>query len=188
MSNGVGMHEVSREGITHIVRNLRARDRAEIFALRWHDDEDALIDEIATIAHDMWKIWSWHSEPVAMNGVVPLRPGVVMACAFGTDQWRHTIRAMTHWSREWVIPALQLAHYHRGEAQVLASNTDSRRWIESLGGEVECLLKGYGKHREDYLLYAWDLTTTTAKDAYDVSRWRRRWRQQWANDGHARWH
>ena len=29
-----------RARITHIVRNLRDRDRREIFALRWDDDKD----------------------------------------------------------------------------------------------------------------------------------------------------
>jgi hypothetical protein len=165
------MHEVSREGITHIVRNLRERDRREIFALRWNDDEEALINEICHVAGAMWKVWSWDHEPVAVNGVVPIRPGVVTACACGTDKWKYTLRAMTHWSRTWVIPALRASHYHRGEAHVLAANTDSRRWIESLGGQVECLLKNYGKDREDYLLYAWDLTANEdQKHVY--GRWR----------------
>lgn len=154
----VAMHEVSREGITHIVRNLRERDRREIFALRWDDDEDKLIDELSRGAGAMWKVWSWDQEPVAMNGVFPVRPGVVIAGAFGTPNWKYTLRAMTRWAHEFIIPALRKANYHRGEAYVLASNTDSRRWIESLGGEVEALLKGFGREREDFLLYVWDLT------------------------------
>lgn len=172
----VGMHEVSREGITHIVRNLRARDRHELFALRWHDNEDQLIADIEQVAHAMWKVWSWDGEPVAMNGVVPLRPGVAAACAFGTSKWRFVVRDITRWSREWVIPALRASNYHRGEAHVLASNSDSRRWIEALGGEVECLLHGYGKHREDFLLYAWDLTQQ--EDHYHVYGRGRRWQQR----------
>ena len=102
----VGMHEVSREGITHIVRNLRARDRREIFALRWDDDEDQLIESISAVAGSMWKVWSWDGEPVSVNGVIPVRPGVVICGAFGTDKWRKTLRPMTHWSRTFVIPAL----------------------------------------------------------------------------------
>ena len=119
MTNRVHMHEVSREGIAHIVANLRERDRREIFALRWTDSEAQLVADVATLAGPMWKIWSWDNEPVAINGVVPLRPGVVQANAFGTDKWRYTLREMTRWSREWVIPQLQLANYHRGEAYVL---------------------------------------------------------------------
>ena len=160
----VGMHMASREGIAHIVRNLRARDRAEIFALRWNDDEDTLIDQVSANAGALWRVWSWDGEPVAINGVVPVRPGVVVAGAFGTDKWRFTLRAMTRWSLEFVIPALRCSNYHRGEAYVLASNTDSRRWIESLGAEIESVLLRYGRNREDFLLYVWDLTKDKDQD------------------------
>jgi len=164
------MHEVSREGITHIVRNLRPRDRQEIFALRWNDSEDELIDSVLQFAGALWKVWSWDGEPVAVNGVVPARPGVVIAGAFGTDKWRKTLRPMTAWSLNFLIPVLKNSNYHRGEAYVLAANTDSRRWIEALGGEVEALLKGYGREREDFLLYAWDLTRERSDD--HVLQWR----------------
>jgi hypothetical protein len=154
----IGMHEVERGGLTYIVKHLRPRDRREIFALRWDDDEDQLIDDLLKVAGDLWRLWSLDGEPVAVNGVVPVRPGVVIAGAFGTSKWRATLKEMTRWSRDFVIPALKKSNFHRGEAYVLATNTDSRRWIELLGGEVECLLKGYGRQREDFLLYAWDLT------------------------------
>jgi hypothetical protein len=154
----VNAHEVTLEGLTHIVRNMRERDRREIFALRWDDDEDALIRDILHVAGAMWRVWTWDGEPVAVNGVIPMRPGVVICGAFGTDKWRLALRPITHWSRDFIIPALQHANYHRGEAYVLAANTDSRRWIEMLGGKIETLLQGYGRNREDFLLYVWDLT------------------------------
>ena len=176
MNSRVGMHEVSRGGLTHIIRNLRERDRREIFALRWDDDEDQFILDMERQAGAMWKVWSWDSVPVSVNGVVPVRPGVVVCGAFGTDDWRKTLRPMTHWSRTFVIPALQTSNYHRGEAYVLATNTDSRRWIEMLGGRVEALLQGYGRNREDYLLSVWDLTKNRSDS--DVH-WRRGRGQQW---------
>lgn len=167
----VKMHEVSREGLVHIVRGLRPRDRAEVFALRWDEDETRFINDVLAVAGPMWKVWSWDNEPAAINGVLPVRPGVVIAAAFGTDKWRFTLRAMTRWSREWVIPALQAASYHRGEAYVLAANVDARAWIEALGGEIEAYLYQYGRNREDFILYTWRLN--------DVLRWRRRgrWRR-----------
>ena len=152
------MHAVERGGLSYIVHHMRSRDRREIFALRWNDDEDQLVDDLLRITGDLWKMWSVDGEPVAVNGVVPVRPGVVVAGAFGTAKWRMTLKDMTRWSQGFVIPALRTSSFHRGEAYVLAANTDSRRWIELLGGEVECLLKGYGRQREDFLLYAWDLT------------------------------
>jgi hypothetical protein len=154
----VESHPVTPAALTHIVRNLRLRDRQEIFALRWDDDEDKFAFEVCAIAGDLWKLWTFDGEPVAVNGVVPIRPGVVIAGAFGTSKWPRIVRPMTRWSMEFVIPCLKNSGYHRGEAYALVDNTDSRRWIELLGGEIEALLKGYGRHRENFLLYAWDLT------------------------------
>ena len=39
---------------------------------------------------------------------------------------------------------------------------DGRAFIELIGGEVEALLQGYGRNREDFLLYTWDLTQPAA--------------------------
>jgi hypothetical protein len=149
---------ITAAGLRYIVDHLRARDRREIFALRWNDDEEQLVAEVSAAAGDLWRMWALDGEPVAVNGVVPVRPGVVIAGAFGTARWRSIVKPMTRWSLDYVIPILKQAGYHRGEAYVLAENTDSRRWIELLGGEVEAVLKGFGRQREDFLLYAWDLT------------------------------
>jgi hypothetical protein len=132
--------------------------------LRWNDDEEQLVQEISAAAGELWRMWSLEGEPVAVNGVVPVRPGVVIAGAFGTPRWRSIIKPMTRWSLDYVIPLLRRANYHRGEAYVLSENTDSRRWIELLGGEVEAVLKGFGRQREDFLLYAWDLTREKERD------------------------
>lgn len=150
---------ITREGLTYIIRNLRPRDRAEIFALRWDDNEEMLVNQILSLAGDMWVMWSLESgEPIAVNGVIPSRPGVCIVGAFGTTKWRAAIRPITRYTLDFAIPLLKRLGYHRGEAYVMASNTDSRRWIEMLGGEIEALLKGWGRNREDYFIYAWDLT------------------------------
>jgi hypothetical protein len=149
--------EFNREDIAYIVRNMRDRDRREIFALRWDDDEDALIDQLHASAGAMWRLWFYQGEPVAMNGVLPLRKGVVCANAFGTDKWRHIVRPMIHWSVNWVIPCLKVAGWHRGEAYALAANADGRKFIELLGGKLEAYLYHYGREREDFVLYHWRL-------------------------------
>ena len=149
--------EFPPDAVAHIVRHLRPRDRVEIFGLRWDDDEAACVRDFCHVAGALWRIWYYDGEPVAMNGVLPIRPGVVVASAFGTDKWRHVIRPMTRWSLNWCIPALQRAGYHRGEAYALALNADGRAWIELLGGKIEAYLEQYGRNQETYILYAWRL-------------------------------
>ena len=75
----------AREEIAHITRNLRSRDQAELYALRWHSNPDELVNEILIYAHAMWRMFCVDAEPAAMAGVIPTRPGVVSAAAFGTE-------------------------------------------------------------------------------------------------------
>ena len=90
MTNGVGigMHRVTAEGLAHVVHHMRERDRREIYALRWDDDPDALIADVMAHAGELWRLWSWDGVPVSVQGVVPIRPGVVVCGAFGTADWR----------------------------------------------------------------------------------------------------
>jgi hypothetical protein len=150
-------HPFASEEIAHVVRNLRARDQAEIYALRWDNDPDKLVTEIVACAHAMWRLFCVDAEPVAMAGVVPVRPGVVFAAAFGTELWPHVVRSVTRFARDWTIPRLRQAHYHRAECHALAANHDSRRWLLSLGAEEEAYLRGYGRDQQDFILYAWRL-------------------------------
>jgi RimJ/RimL family protein N-acetyltransferase len=152
--------------IRHVVENMRERDFKEIMALRWDDDLGALINDMIVIAGPMWRVWELDGEPVSIAGLTPIRPGVVLGGAFGTKKWRHAVRAMMTWGRDWAVPRLLAANVHRGEAYALASNTDSRKFIEAIGGEIETPLYHYGREREDFLLYVWRFD--------DVCRWRRR--------------
>jgi hypothetical protein len=157
MSGAVAMHHVTRPALAYIVQNMRARDRAEIFALRWDDDENALVDSLMNVAGELWRIWTLDDEPVTVTGVVPVRPGVAIIAAFGTDKWRQVLRPMIRWAESFIIPVLKGANYHRLEAYMLAAH-DARQLIEHFGSEIEAVLRGYGRSREDFLLYVLDLT------------------------------
>ena len=145
------------EEVAHIVRNLRPRDAAEIYALRWDNDPEKLTIEVLAVAHAMWRIFCVDAEPVAMAGVVPVRPGVCVASSFGTALWPRVVRPITRFAREWTIPRLRNAHYHRAETYALANNHDSRNWLLALGAQEEAYLRGYGREQQDFVLYAWRL-------------------------------
>lgn len=167
-------HFVTREAIEYIVNHMRARDREEIFALRWTDDDAELVRDLTACAGKLWRVWSYQGEPVAINGALPVRPGVVAAAGFGTDKWRQVIRPMTAWAQQWLIPCLQTAGYHRGEAYVSAANMQSRRWLDALGAQKEAYLFQYGRNCEDFILYVWRLN--------DVSVRQRQWRSKWRTE------
>lgn len=170
MTSPITVSEVTHEGLTHIVRNLRERDRHEIFALRWDDDEAAFVNSVMAVAGDLWRMWHLDGEPVAIAGVIPIRPGVTIGGAFGTEKWPRVVRSITRFGIQFIVPVLKANGYHRIEVYVLASNTDSAAWIELMGGKLEAVLKGFGRAREDYLLYANDLTRDGGTN--DVFLWR----------------
>jgi hypothetical protein len=147
----------TEQHIRYIVNHLRERDLIEIFALRWDNDPEGLVRDIVAVAGAMWRVWTVNDEPVSVAGMTPIRPGVIAAGAFGTALFPRVVRPMLRWGRDWVFPRLRVAGFHRGECYALASNTDGRKFIEACGGEIEALLHGYGRNREDFLLYAWRL-------------------------------
>jgi RimJ/RimL family protein N-acetyltransferase len=145
----------TQEGLAHIIANLRERDRREIYALRWDDEPEQLVADLVAYSGPLWRQWDWNGEPISIVGATPRRPGVAMVGAFGTELWPKAIRAMTAHVLRWLIPTLVGADYHRAEAYAMAANIDSRHWIEALGGKREAWLTGYGKGREDFILYTW---------------------------------
>jgi hypothetical protein len=157
--SGVTREAPTRAAVEFIVHNLRDRDRREILALRWDDNLDPLIDQILAVCanSDLWSAWWWDGVPVALNGANMARPGVFVLGAFGTDEWPWIVRALTRDAFDRVLPGMIERGGHRAEAYALAENTDSRRWIEALGGEQEGLLREYGRTGEDFILYAWRL-------------------------------
>lgn len=161
---GATREAVTSAAASFIIANLRPRDREEIFALRWDDDEEKLVNEIMLWSGKMTWAWWRDGVPVALQGAWPVRPGVWSCWAFGTEQWPRVVLAMTKHSRRFIIPALLRARFHRAEAVALATHRDSRRWIEALGAREEGIRRGLGRNGEDFISYVW----TPA----DVLRWR----------------
>lgn len=147
--------KVTREAVEFIVANLRQRDREEIFALRWDDDEKKFVNELLPFAGAMTWAWWRDGVPVALQGAWPVRPGVWSCWAFGTQDWPRVVLSMTRHARRFIIPALLRARFHRAEAVALAAHTDSRRWIMALGAREEGFRRGFGRNGEDYVCYVW---------------------------------
>lgn len=154
-ASGATRKPVTIDAASYIVEHLRERDRVEIFAQRWDDDEKALVASIMSWAGAMTWAWWRDGRPVSLQGAWPIRPGVWSCWAFGTDEWPRVVLSMTRHSRRFIIPALLRAQFHRAEALALASHTDSRRWIEALGARQESILKAYGRNGEDFVMYRW---------------------------------
>jgi hypothetical protein len=146
---------VTEAGLRYIVTNLRPRDAAEIFALRWDDDREAFARDFLPLCGAMCSVWERNGVPVSVQGVVCTRPGVWEVFAFGTDLWPSVVLDMTRHATRYIMPALLRVGFHRAECRALASHTDSRKWIEFLGAREETILKGFGRNGEDFVGYVW---------------------------------
>lgn len=146
---------VTEERLRYIVAHMRQKDHEEIFSLRWDDNPEPLIRETMFLAGDMCWIWERDGVPVSIQGVICLRPGVWEGIAFGTDCWPLVVLDMTRHARRFIKPALLRAKAHRVECRALASHTESRKWIEALGGKQEAILSRYTRDTQDFVLYAW---------------------------------
>lgn len=143
----------THEAVHYIARNLRAIDREEVYALRFHDNDFLLTNEV--IACPLTWV-AWHDGfPVAVLGAVEVTPGVWSMHCFGTDAFGRIALPLTRFAVKTFRPMLfgELGA-HRLQADALAKNTESCRWIELLGGHKEAVLKGRGRKGEDFVTYA----------------------------------
>jgi RimJ/RimL family protein N-acetyltransferase len=150
---GITRSPITHEGLTYITRHLRSRDREEIFALRWDDNETTFVNWMLSFTGRMCWMFSVEGTPVSVLGVFPARPRVWEAFAFGTDAWSQVILSMTKQARRYIVPGLMRAGVHRCECRALATHTDSRRWLLSIGFYEEATLKQLGRDGQDYVSY-----------------------------------
>jgi hypothetical protein len=141
------------DAVACVARNMRARDREEIFATRWDDDADAVARETVALARLGCVAWNGDA-PVAVASAIPLWPGVWSIGLYATDAWPRVARAVTRWIAR-TTPALIAAGGHRAECRSLASHATAHRWLERLGAVREAVLPDCGRNRETFYLYAW---------------------------------
>lgn len=157
---GIVLRPPTDADIDHVCRRLRALDRAEIFALRYADTADSLVEDL--VLHragflEFWAVAPAHAahRAFALVGLHPIRPHVAGASFFGTDELGLHIKPVTRWIRRTLIPRAQACGLHRVETQALESWRSNCRWIESLGATREAVLPLYGKDGETFVQFAW---------------------------------
>jgi hypothetical protein len=146
---------VTEERLRYVVTHMRERDHAEIYALRWDEDPEKLVQEMLPVTRAMCWVWERDGVPVSVQGAVPSRPGVWQVFAFGTDDWPRVVLDMTRLARRFIVPALLRAGFRRCECRALASHVDSRKWIVSLGAHEEAVLEAFGNKGETFISYVW---------------------------------
>ncbi len=164
MAASICLDRPSASEVAQIVRNMRDRDREEVFACRRDNDPDTLIADLLAnrdravlngIAHTA------DGEPAAIFGAYARTPACVECALIATDRWRHVAGAMTRWVRREGLPGLAAAGVRRAEARALARHRDAIAWLILLGGRVECAVPGFGRNGETFIQIALTLSNAT---------------------------
>ena len=141
--------------VQFITRNMREWDRAEIYAMRWGDDPDALAADMVAISQFGFVMGV--DRPIAMVGATPLWGGVWSVWAFATDEFRLIQIGLTKFIKRRIIPALYDAGAHRAQCWSIEGHTEAHAWLEFLSAVKQegPPVKGLGRNGEDFRLYAW---------------------------------
>lgn len=135
-----------------IAQRMRPADRAEILATRWSDE----LAPVALDAANSPLAFSLGLErPICAIGGSPRHPGVWSAWMFATDELPRIGRAATLFACRDILPMMVAAGAHRIEARSAADHHVAHRWLEAVGGRREAVIPGYGRDRQDFILYAW---------------------------------
>jgi hypothetical protein len=122
--------------------------------LRWDNDPEALAADLWTVAGPS-AYTVVLDRPVYVGGAVNTHPGVWRLWGFATPEWPKIAVPLTKWVRRFMIPAVFKCGAHRCESHTLRGNDKVEGWLRLLGGQMESVMRGYGRGGEDVAVYAW---------------------------------
>lgn len=141
--------------LLYIADNMRDMDRKEVFATRWEDDSEKLVDVIMSCGDFGWVVAADDGMPVAAFGAIPTWNGVWQVWMFATDRWNEVALSVTRFIKRIMIPSIVEAGWHRAECRSADGHSVAHRWLEMLGASREHTLHYFGKDGETFHLYSW---------------------------------
>lgn len=142
--------------LSYIAANLRPEDHAEC-ECQFDDWSPASLALTAMQGHAY--VVELDGNPEAAFGAAQVRGGLFIAWSWGTKRMRRCVPRITQFFYEVLGPDVAAQGAHRVEARALASNELALRWLKRLGATERCLLPGYGKNGEDFILFDWTRET-----------------------------
>lgn len=144
---------LSHESVLHVIRNMRERDREEIYNVRFDDNPFHLLNDV--MAHQQFAWVGWLGEkPVAVFGGAQEHPGVWSMFAFATDDFPRIALALTRFGVRVVIPTLfGQVGAHRLHCDSHEKHASAHKWLKNMGAEREAVKSGYGRDGADYFTF-----------------------------------
>jgi hypothetical protein len=146
---------LSLESVGHVARNMRQRDKDEIYATRWNEDPESLAKAVVSCDPFALVACSDDGEPVCVFGVHEMWPGVFSVFMFATDRWNEVSLSVTKHALRFMIPCVMSERFVRAECRSMSTHTQAHRWLETLGAYKESEHACYGKNGETFFTYVW---------------------------------
>jgi hypothetical protein len=150
--------EMGRDQIAHVVHNMRAADAREVFAARFSDSRDQLVDDLYAgrpFCIGFLALCGDDGTAIALLGARLMTPVVADVLMIATDDWPKIALAATRFAIRVAIPCYLGPNAQRAECKAWEGNAVSRRWLEALGFEEEGTLRAYGAGMERFVQYGW---------------------------------
>ncbi len=145
----------------HVARNMRERDREEIYATRYGEDPEEVARDTTMAGAFRWGAYL-DGRPVAAIGAFPRWPNVWTAWAYGTDDWPRVVLTLSKHVRRFMMPALFRAGAIRVDACALSTHDDARKWLAAMGAKPQSTLANWGKNGQTFVYYVWTRKETEA--------------------------
>ena len=151
------VRDANRLDIRQVAENMREADAREIFAGRWDDDPEALVNDLLAArplctALKALCVSEW--APVAIIGAFRRSPTVLETFMFATPAFPAIGRQATRWVKRIGFPCYVDPWGRRSQCCAWEGNAVSRAWLEELGYEAEGVLRAFGKNGEHFVQYA----------------------------------
>lgn len=142
------------ETVLYVVKNMRERDREEIYNLRWDDNPFTILNDVMAQRNFAWVAWH-ENKPAVVFGGAPLHPGVWSMFCFGTDVFHHLALGLTRFAKQTVMPTLfGEMEAHRLQCDSHEKHVSAHKWLRVLGASREGVKRAYGRDGADYHTYA----------------------------------
>lgn len=142
------------DDVLTICKNLRAQDRKEIFATRFDDKPEDLLETTMKVKGSAWIVFK-DLEPVAVLGITPVVPGGWAGWAFATDSFPKVAISLTRFIKKGIIPSLLASGVKHVQAMVWTEYHQARKWLRGFGAREEAVIPNLGKGGEDFALTVW---------------------------------
>ncbi len=140
----------TEKDIMDVINSMTEQDLQEVYSTSYFGDRAGLAENISNNV-DM----KFVCKDAAIIGAKENSPGVASVFALCSPAFENHILECTKFVKEVLFPTLHTIGHHRLQAAFM-QDRPMEKWAKNiLKGNLDGVLKGYGKNKESFVLYSW---------------------------------